>query len=1431
MPRVDKKALSQFIRTECFRLLRLNLSPDVQAFLPERTTEGMPSVQPPRPGLEYLARAGEEWQSEKLADLSNTFGTQVVIGNSFNNNFGQKQFRTIELIDYLGPAQQGCFLVEAEFDVGPAFESALKIDTYRSMYDLKYSRLRPDLIEVLPASFDTNRYIAPDGRVLWLEDGDQRIKLRIIDIKLTAEPSPSYFAEITFYSMALAGWLMDRGLNDRYIVVPDAAIWPGSHDTSCLVSTSRKIKDQGGVPSYNQIWEAMQEDLEKVPFEVFVGKIKHFFMTDLPKAFSCSWDQHPWHVDNRCKGCDYIGYPWINKGKEITAHPKHCMPTAERTNHLSRVAFISRGAATALRDQGITNVPTLAQLQPNDPPFNVHYSLRATRHVVAGRATSLQAQQSAIPPNSGTSGIMPRYSNLHIYLTVDFDLGSAITFSLGIKAFWVEPKPFGYVGTKANRAYGPRTHVVDQKILSVERRELLAFLSDINAILTDAKKLDDKTTVQFYIWDSLQYKHLMRIIGRHLQEILSNQTIQYIAWLFPPEELLPNPTMETRQSPITIVREVVRTLLAAPIPHYYTLLQTARVYHKASLPPGVAKFSVHPLFEDVLSDQIPSERAHEIWARVTKPRLWSDQLEILRETVNKQLTALETITRRLEEDLRETLQQIAPQIHIGPPTRRPGISMDGQLWYGFARLNAALGQLDVHQIRAMPTEEREARYHSARLTYRLLGEEEKTALSRLGIAQRPRLRVYKMRPESKEVKAREGDFSFALAPENMPGFLDRSLKLFTRGTSLEPSDGAAWKILMEKVTEVRIVGIDRDAGLIVLLPNNRYPTMLDDLESYGLADFSKNVVLDPVWVDTFTKKLEPTLHSIGNPPNARDNPLVCQAVGLTSSRRGRKTLRNPAADLLWSGNSLANTVVTRNLPGVREFIEQNGVSLNQSQWVAWEAALTHRLQLIWGPPGTGKSRTLRAVVFGAVVDAVQRNLPSRLLVCAPTYNALDNVLMESVLTIGRVLRHPDLQCMRIRSSYRPVDVHIPTAFDLELNKWNPSTEVGQLRQRLKGSIGITVVGATPEQTYNLLVTENDSARQEFFDLIVLDEASQMDVGHAILPFASLAEGGAVVIAGDPKQLSPIHQAKAPVGLEDMVGSVYDFFEQIHHVTPAILEENYRSNHVIVELAHEAGYERTLKSYSPDLRIDILSPFPMTATAPTGWMGSIYWTSEWAALLDPNTPVSCFVYPDGKSSQWNPFEADSVVALAFLLYNRLGNQILNEKDPDSGSLIDPSHTPYSMDEFWTKGIGIVTPHRAQQALIVTSLQKVFGPLGASNHLIRDAVDTVERFQGQQRDVIIASFALGDSDAIYDEDEFLMSLNRFNVMASRARAKLIVLVSQEVINHLSGELEILRQSRLLKVFADSFCRNSRPMTLGHVSANGVIRSVEGNFKWRE
>jgi DNA replication ATP-dependent helicase Dna2 len=95
---------------------------------------------------------------------------------------------------------------------------------------------------------------------------------------------------------------------------------------------------------------------------------------------------------------------------------------------------------------------------------------------------------------------------------------------------------------------------------------------------------------------------------------------------------------------------------------------------------------------------------------------------------------------------------------------------------------------------------------------------------------------------------------------------------------------------------------------------------------------------------------------------------------------------------------------------------------------------------------------------------------------------------------------------------------------------------------------------------------------------------------------------------------------------------------------------------------------------------------------------------------------------------------------------------------------------------------------------------------------------------QRDVIVGSFGLGDPDLILAEDEFLYNLNRFNVMASRARAKLIVLTTRALVDHLADDAEVLEQSWLLKNFAESFCTNSTPMTLSYRKDGSEVLRLE-------
>ena len=1233
--------------------------------------------------------------------------------------------------------------------------------------------------------------------------------------------------------MILTGWLVDQRLDQQYVVVPDCAIWPGSHEASILTVTSQNLARQGITPTIGQLQAAMEQDLEIVPFPVFVITVQRFLRIDIPDVLSQDWQALPWHVDNRCKGCENLGYPWWDRDGNPTDHENHCIPMAESQDHLSRIAFMSRGASSTLQMQGVTNVADLATRNSNDTIFDLHNILRATRTVVAGRAASLQSQEASVPTDTGSSALMPRWTDLRIYLSVDFDLGSAITFAFGLKAFWVEPRPPRSLDTSPRQNQGwQQVRIVDVRDINAERRELLAFLNQINDVLTDARTRNPGTTVQFYIWDSLQYDHLCRIIGRHLQAILANADIQRLAWLFPSEDIVPNPAMSTRRSPITIVRDVVRSVVAAPIPHYYTLLTLARVYHDPDLAANLARFSIHPLFEDVLSDQIPSERAHEIWARSTAPRSWLDTINTLTETVRRRLGALEEVTKQLEIDLRPLLEpasQTAPPIGaIGPPAAQNRLSYDSQLWYAFARLNTALEGLEVHKIRAMPPHEREARFHSARLESRLVGDEERNALTMLGLQPTRTRRVYRMRPASREVKLREGDFNFALAPEQRPGFLDRTLVQVTQDTmNLQPNQRFT---RMENVTQVTVAAIDRDHRLIALDENRRWQGWLSTLENQGFANLSTDVILDPTHHDYFTSKLLNALQAIGNPPLARANPLVRRATGQLTGRGARQSRTTPPAYPLWSARQMHDTPVVRVLPQVRVALEDHGLLLNESQWTAWEEALSRRLQLIWGPPGTGKSRTARAIVAGAALEAHQQRRPLRILICASTYNAMDNVLLPAYSDVqalfGEQRSSGALQVCRLRSYLHPREDLIPPEIDVELNRGRPSQQVIDLRSRLQSADQITIVGATSEQTHNLVTLDNNSAQDELFDLILIDEASQMDVAHAILAFCSLSEVGSVILAGDPKQLPPIHQATPPVGLENMVGPIYVFGSEFHQVPDVMLNENYRSNSTLVEFSHNAGYRSTLSSYSPDLRLSLLQPLP--DTPPADWPADLYWTPEWTTLLNPDYPAVCFTYPEGRSSQWNQFEADAVAALITLLHGSMANQLLNERDHLAGAPKPATTVPYSDSEFWEKGIGVVTPHRAQQGLIVDRLQRIFVPSGVSPQVIRGAVDTVERFQGQQRDVIITTFALGDPDQIREEDEFLMSLNRFNVMASRARAKLIVLVSEDVVYHLSSNLDVLREFSLLKLYVELFCGNARPMTLGLIE-NGIPRTIVGAYRF--
>ena len=113
------------------------------------------------------------------------------------------------------------------------------------------------------------------------------------------------------------------------------------------------------------------------------------------------------------------------------------------------------------------------------------------------------------------------------------------------------------------------------------------------------------------------------------------------------------------------------------------------------------------------------------------------------------------------------------------------------------------------------------------------------------------------------------------------------------------------------------------------------------------------------------------------------------------------------------------------------------------------------------------------------------------------------------------------------------------------------------------------------------------------------------------------------------------------------------------------------------------------------------------------------------------------------------------------------------------------------------LALISPHRAQNNATAERLERLLAESGLALPLI----DTVERVQGAERDVIIFAFTASDLETI--GSPFLNNPNRFNVAMTRARKKLIVVGSQAFFATVPQTGKALAANRCFKAFG-AFCR---------------------------
>ena len=396
--------------------------------------------------------------------------------------------------------------------------------------------------------------------------------------------------------------------------------------------------------------------------------------------------------------------------------------------------------------------------------------------------------------------------------------------------------------------------------------------------------------------------------------------------------------------------------------------------------------------------------------------------------------------------------------------------------------------------------------------------------------------------------------------------------------------------------------------------------------------------------------------------------------------------------------------------------------------------------VVHGPPGTGKTTTL----VEAIYETLRRE--NQVLVCAQSNMAVDWIserLMDrgvEVLRVGNPTRvndkmlgftyerrfeaHPDYpQLWAIRKAIR----------ELRSAKRRGSDSYHQKLDRLRSretELELRINNELFNSARVISCTLAGSASRVLegmkFATLFIDEAAQALEAAC---WIAIRKASRVIFAGDHCQLPPTVKC-----LEAIKGGLArTLMERIVHSNPQVvtlLKVQYRMNDDIMRFSSNWFYNGEVES-APEVKYRSI----LDLDTPMTWVDT--------AQMDLEAHEEMVGETYGRI---NRAEAQLTIDTLQQYFERLGRQRVIDERLD---------------------VGIISPYRAQVQLLRRLLRKsaYFKPL---RHLI--TVNTVDGFQGQERDIIIISLVRNNDDG---QIGFLRDLRRMNVAITRARMKLFIM----------------------------------------------------------
>ena len=441
-------------------------------------------------------------------------------------------------------------------------------------------------------------------------------------------------------------------------------------------------------------------------------------------------------------------------------------------------------------------------------------------------------------------------------------------------------------------------------------------------------------------------------------------------------------------------------------------------------------------------------------------------------------------------------------------------------------------------------------------------------------------------------------------------------------------------------------------------------------------------------------------------------------------------------------------------------------AVNEVLW-AKDVAIVH------GPPGTGKTTTL--------VEAINETLmrESQVLVCAQSNMAVDWISEKlvdrgiNVLRIGNPTRvndkmlgftyerrfesHPDYpQLWAIRKAIR----------ELRKNRKKGSENYHQKMDRLKSRaaeieirINAELFGEARVIACTLVGSAHHLLEGMKFGTLFIDEAAQALEAACWIP---MKRASRVILAGDHCQLPPT--VKSIAALRAGLGKT--LMERIAENKPEVVtlrKIQYRMNDEIMRFSSDWFYGGKVES-APQIKYRSVLDYdhPITWIDTSNEENQI--TIEGEDAPEDSASTSSSVSAANQNSELNFKE--QFVGESFGRINKAEAEL----------------TLLTLAEYFTKiskrrvleeriDVGIISPYRAQVQYLKKLIKKYefFKPY---RRLI--SVNTVDGFQGQERDVILISLVRSNDEG---QIGFLKDLRRMNVAMTRARMKLIILGNKD------------------------------------------------------